>query len=184
MSRSSLCVRLWRLVAAGLAGGLLAACAQPLIVGPANGGAAPEFAVAVDKPGDRMTVTADADRTIFDVWSPSGIGSAGVRLAAGDMPPSVVMRFHLRGLEQMTFSYGDTIVTLSVPSGGDAPVLQSVLQAGQEQSIGPESPYWMEVVQMEPSDGSDGGYFQVTAPQAFSTSPATNFTMGWIDFYR
>lgn len=183
MVRSNLPVRLGRFLAAGLLGGLLTACASPA-AGPATSAtAAPEAQVATDKPDNRVAVTRDANRLIVDVVSPSGIGSAGVRLPAGDMPPTVLMRFHLRGLEQMTLAFGDAVVKLSAPSGG-RPVLQSVIEAGQERAIGPDSSYWMEVTQTAPPDGSDSALFEVTSPPAFAASPPASFTVGWIDFYR
>lgn len=174
---------LW-LAAAGLAGGLLAACAQPLVVGPAGRGAAAEFEVAADRPGNRVTVTAGVDRATFEVWSATGIGSAEIRLMAGVMPADVLMRFHLRGLEQLSFAYDDTVVSLSVPSGAGRPVWQSVSIGGQETVIGPESPYWMALAQPAAAGEADTGFFEVAAPPAFLTSSATSFTLGWIDFFR
>lgn len=183
MMRLKLVGQLSRLLAAGLLGGLLTACAAPA-AGPATSATAPsEVQVATDKPDNRVAVTSDADRLIVDVVSPSGIGNAGVRMATGAMPPTVLMRFHLRGLEQMTLAFGDAVVKLSVPSGG-GPVLQSVIEAGQERAIGPDSPYWMAVTQAAPPDGSDSVLFEVTSPPAFAASPPASFTVGWIDFYR
>lgn len=178
MTRASLCLRLG-VLAALLAGGVLAACATP----PAAGPAMPQFQIATDKPDDVVTAAMDGERLLVDVQSASGIGSAGVRAADGAMPADVSMRFHLRGLEQMTFAFGDAIVKLSVPSGGDRPVIQSVVEGGQESPITPASPYWMEVTQTAAA-GSAEAIFEVAAPQAFSDSPTANFTIGWIDFYR
>lgn len=178
MTRTNLCLRLG-VLAAVLAGGVLAACAASPVAGPA----APELQIATDKPDNVVTATVGGDRLQVDVQSASGIGSAGVRAADGQMPPAVTMRFHLRGLEQMTFAFGNTIVKLSVPSGGDRPVTQSVVDQGQESPITPESPYWMEVARTA-ADGSADRAFEVTSPQAFADAPTANFTIGWIDFYR
>jgi hypothetical protein len=166
-------------LAAVLAGGVLAACAAA----PAAGPATPEFQIATDKEDNVVTATMDGERLLVDVQSASGIGSAGVRAANGELPPAVSMRFHLRGLEQMTFAFGDAIVKLSVPSGGDRPVIQSVVEQGQESPITPQSPYWMEVAQTA-SDGAADSVFEVNPPQAFADAPTANFTIGWIDFYR
>lgn len=178
MTRTNLCLRLG-VLAVMLAGGVLAGCAAP----PAAGPATPEFQIATDKPDDVVTATMDGERLLVDVQSASGIGSAGVRAADGAMPPAVLIRLHLNGLEQMTFAFGDAIVKLSVPSGGDRPVIQSVVEGGQESPITPESPYWMEVTRTTAA-GSAETLFEVAAPPAFSESPTPNFTLGWIDFYR
>lgn len=164
------------LLATVLAGGVLIACAAP----PAAAPATPGFQIATDKTDNVVTATAEGDRLLVDVQSASGIGNAGVRAAEGTLPPVAVMRFHLAGLEQMTFAFGDVVVKLSVPSSGDQPALQSVVEAGQESPITPESPYWMEVTKPATADN----LFEVTSPQAFTASPPANFTVGWIDFYR
>jgi hypothetical protein len=166
-------------LAAMLAGGVLAACAAP----PAAGPATPEFQIATDKEDNVVTATIDGERLLVDVQSASGIGSAGVRAADGELPPAALLRFHLRGLEQMTFAFGDAVVKLSVPSGGDRPVIQSVVEQGQESPITPQSPYWMEVTQTA-ADGAADSVFEVNPPQAFADAPPANFTIGWIDFYR
>lgn len=171
-------VAIW-LAAAGLCGGLLAACAQPVLLSPADDRPAPELAVTVDKPGDRVALAADAERVTLDIWSASGIGGAHVDLVAGSMPPQVLLRLHLAGLEQLTFDYGEAMVQLSV-SSSDGQVLQSVVQAGQESQITPASPYWMEVARPAAADAP----FLVTSPPAFALSAADHFTLGWIDFYR
>lgn len=179
------CARLSSLVVFGLIGSVLAGCAMPLAGEPtAPAAAVSTFEVATDKPDNLVTAVSDQSRLVVEVTSKSGIGSAGVSLASGAMPPAVVLRLHLRGLEQMTFSYGDTIVKLSVPSSGDGPVLQSVLENGQERAIGPDSPYWMEVTRPASETGAPDGYFEVLSPQAFADSPPANFTLGWIDFFR
>lgn len=164
---------------------ILTACSQVRTSDPAMPtNAPPEFLITADKSGDRVTVTADAARAIVDVWSESGIGGAHVSLAAGQMPQSVLMRFHLRGLEQMAFAFGATEVRLSLPSSGAGqPVLQSVLSGEQESAIGPDSPYWMTVTQNTQA-GSGEAYYEVTAPPAFSSSPTTSFSLRWIDFFR
>lgn len=164
------------LLATVLAGGVLIACAAP----PAAAPATPEFLIATDKTDNVVTATAEGDRLLVDVQSASGIGNAGVRAAEGTLPPVAVMRFHLAGLEQMTFAFGDVVVKLSVPSSGDQPALQSVVEAGQESPITSESPYWMEVTRPAAADG----VFEVISPPAYAASPPANFTVGWIDFYR
>ena len=164
------------LLAAALVGGILTACAMS----PAAAPAAPQFIVATDKPDNVVETVVEDGRLLVDVQSASGIGSAAVRLISGQMPPHLLLSLHLRGLEQMTFAFGDAVVRLSVPSGGDRPVLQSVTLAGQESEITPASPYWMEVT--APATGGDP--YEVASPPAFAASPPADFTVGWIDFYR
>lgn len=176
MTRVNFYLRRGVLLVMLLAGGLLAACTAPPVVLPATS----QFQIATDKTDNVVTATAEGDRLLVDVQSASGIGNAGVRAAEGTLPPVAVMRFHLAGLEQMTFAFGDVVVKLSIPSSGDQPALQSVVEAGQESPITPESPYWMEVTRPAAADG----VFEVISPPAYAASPPANFTVGWIDFYR
>ena len=178
------CARLGSLIVLGLVGGVLAGCVSAPAGQPAAPTAVSTFEVATDRPDNLVTAASDQGRLVIDITSKSGIGSAGVSVASGAMPSVVVMRLHLRGLEQMTFSYADTIVKLSAPSSGDGPVLQSVLDGGQERAIGPDSPYWMELARPASADDSPDGYFEVLSPKAFADSPPANFTLGWIDFFR
>ena len=94
------------LLAVVLMSGVLAACAMPPAAAPAE----PQFAVATDKPDNVVETVVEDGRLLVDVQSASGIGSAGIRAADGEMPSTVLMRFHLRGLEQMTFAFGDAVV--------------------------------------------------------------------------
>lgn len=185
MPRLTLLVSLGRWAALGAVASVLSACVQPMVVRPATpSGATPQFLVTVDKPGDRVVLTADNGQLTADVWSESGIGGASFSLTAGALPQSISFRLHLRGLEQMTLAYADTVVSLSVPSGGNRPVLQVATVGGSEMPVASRSPYWMDVTRVESEAGAAGGYYQVTPPQAFFPAAATEFRITWIDFYR
>ena len=173
----------WLLVL-GLLGGALAACAAPIDRTPQSSSPPPEFTVTEQKVDDRVILTVDSDRLIVDVYSQSGIGSAVISLDSGAMPHPVVMRFHLAGLEQMTFGFNDTVVTASVSSHGDEQVLRNATIDDKPVDVTLRGPYWMDVKHESLSDDPAGGYFQVTAPQAFYDSGATMFLIAWIDFYR
>lgn len=175
--------RCW-LLAIGLVGGVLTACVAPVGVTPPAGGAAPEFEVTAQKAEDQVTVAMDDGRMIVDVRSPSGIGSAVVSLVAGEMPQPTIMRLHLNGLEQMTFAYDDTVLTLSVSSHDDRQVLRSATVADQPIDVHPQGPYWMDLTHVAPTDGAAGGYFEITAPAAFHDAGPTMFLIAWIDFFR
>lgn len=152
-------------------------------VAPAQGG--PVFVVTTRSPDDRVTVALVGSRAEVDVFSKTGIGSADVALTSGRRPSSLVLRFHLKGLEQMRFSYGATVVTVSVPSNRESPVLETIGLAGGEETISRGSPYWMSVEYVEAAKDPVGkGYFLVTAPQDFVTADPWAFSMSWVDFFR
>jgi hypothetical protein len=104
-------------------------------------------------------------------------------------PPGVMVRFHLKGLEEMTLAYGDTAVTLNISSLGGNEVRQSVDQNGQTEIIHSDSPYWLNVT-LTNSDGSPGtipleeGSIDVILPTHFHETNPESFSLNWIDFFR
>jgi hypothetical protein len=160
----------------------LAAC------GSAGGGAV-VLKASADRPDARVTASADAQQAVVEVVSPNGIGGAEVEITSAALPRSITLRLHLRGLEQLRFTYGDTTVTTSISSSGDGTPRQTYHGAGQEQTIAEGSPYWMNV-RLVPTGSSpatiplQNGYIEVEAPQDFLARRQTKFAIQWIDFYR
>jgi hypothetical protein len=161
----------------------LAAC------GSTGGSGAVVLKASADRPDARVTVAADAQQAVVEVFSPSGIGSAEVVITSAARPQKIVLRLHLRGLEQLRFTYGDATVTASLSSTGDSATQQTYRGDGQEQAIVEGSPYWMSI-RLVPAGGSpatiplENGYIEVEAPQDFLANRKTKFAIQWIDFYR
>ncbi len=173
----------WLLIV-GVLGAAATGCVAPSDPPLPAGSSVPQFIVTEQKPDDRVLLTPDGSGLIIDVWSESGIGSAVVSLQSGEMPQPIVMRFHLAGLEQMTFGFDDAVVALSVSSHGDDQVLRSATVNEQPVEVTLRGPYWMDVQRVAAPDGAGSGYYEVTAPQAFYQSGETMFMIAWIDFYR
>jgi hypothetical protein len=164
---------LWALALAAVA---LGACTLLAV----EGGSA---AVAVDGPGNRVTLTMDGASAQFDVHSERGIGSATVQWLSAPLPTAIILRLHLRGLEGFSLSYGATSIRLAVPGTG-APLQSLVLQengVNDEQPITPDSPYWLSTTVV--GQGAEG-YFEVALPAHFFAQGQTQFTIQWVDFYR
>jgi hypothetical protein len=125
------------------------------------------------------------DAVRFDVVSESGIGGASVALAGlGSWPQRVMLRFHLAGLEELRFHYGETTILVAVPNAEGAPVRESVLEAdGSERQLAPDSPLWMEV-QVERSGATVVEYVEVAASDDFHKGGFREFDVHWIDFDR
>lgn len=168
---------------------LLAGCLTACTILVAEDG--PLALAAIADHDDRITWTVVEKNATFDIYSPSGIGRATVRWLAGDYPERVVLRFHLKGLEELRFTYATTIVTVSVASTGGSVVQQQVARdAGEMQAITADSPYWMQtklVAEHAPSSPSiplSAGYIEVELPPHFLRTRQTAFAIAWIDFYR
>jgi hypothetical protein len=160
----------------------LAACGS-------TGGGAVVLKASADRPDARVTVATDPQQAVVEVFSPSGIGSAKVEITSATLPQTIMLRLHLRGLEELRFTYGDTIITASLSSTGDNATQQTHRSAGQEQAIVEGSPYWMNV-RLAPTGGSpaaiplENGYIEVEAPRDFLANRQTKFAIQWVDFYR
>ncbi len=158
----------------------LAACTSAL----PGSSAGPTFVVTTTKPADSVTPVVSEDAVRFDVVSESGIGGARVALASGSWPRRIMLRFHLAGLEELRFHYGETTILVAVPNAEEAQVRESVLEAdGSERQLAPDSPEWMEV-HVERSGASVVEYVEVAAPDAFRKGGYREFDVQWIDFYR
>ena len=158
-------------------GAALAACVD------LPGQVLPQITVTLQKQDDHATVSTEGRSAVIDIRSPSGIGGADVTIGQGPMPAQILTRFHLKGLENLEFRYGQTVVVVSVPTSGGEPS-ESVRRPGTgETAIGPDSPYWMAVRQSSGGSGP-GGYIEVAAPQDFLTGGNRAFSLKWIDFYR
>ncbi len=132
----------------------------------------------------KVVMQLEGDTAVFDITSPTGIGGANVQLSSGEWRPTVILRFHLNGLEEMTLTYGETATAVNI-SSTDSQIRQSVNDAPIDSS----SPHWMKTV-IRNEDGSAGqiplenGTIEVNLPSDFHTQNPNSFHISWIDFYR
>lgn len=132
----------------------------------------------------KVVMQLEGDTAVFDITSPTGIGGANVQLSSGDWRPTVILRFHLNGLEEMTLTYGETSTAVNISSTDS-----QVSQSANNTPIDSGSPYWLNV-SLQNEDGSAGqvplenGTIEVTLPPDFHTQNPDSFHIRWIDFYR
>lgn len=139
----------------------------------------------------RIAVDVDSERAIIDIVSPSGIGNAEFEITSQALPKKIILRMHLRGLEELQFNYGKTVVIGSIASTQGNRIRQHRRDAGsiELQPILPDSPYWMKIDIVAP-DGApkaiplQSGYIQVEAPEDFVQGQIHRFYIQWVDFYR
>ena len=148
------------------------------------------LAVRVEK-SDDATVNIDLpdDNTvIYDIISPSGIGNATITNNNRSWPETIVLRFHLNGLENLDFSYTDINIKMEISSRGNNEIRQYVTQDDVTEPIDSTSEFWMPVA-ISPTEGDatiplEDGTIDVRVPAAFYDRNAKSFTISWIDFYR
>lgn len=138
----------------------------------------------------RLTVAINNDSALVEIFSVSGIGRADLEAAAPALPQKLILRFHLRGLEELRFAYDEKIIALSLSSAPEQGVRQTLQQGGgQTQSLTAQSPYWMKVRVVAPEGEKDkrplpAGYIEVEAPPDFLAGQHRKASLHWIDFYR
>ena len=165
-------------------------CCVALASCTTSGSGRTQFAVEVADAEDQVLYKVEGPTAIFDISSPSGIGSAQVTLVSGPSPSQLLLRFHLQGLEELVFAYDTTAVTASVLSSGEGMVLESVRTAGgAQEEIDADSPYWMNIRfvpagEQASAAPSQAGYFEVEAPDDFLAGRYRAFSIRWVDFYR
>jgi len=135
----------------------------------------------------RLQTRVNDDDVIIEIFSESGIGQAAFELVSEQMPKRIVMRFHLRGLEELRFVYGETVVLASIASTGEQGIRQSMNQAGERpmETLTSSSSFWMKmrVASRDPIPLREG-YIEVEAPEDFLQSGARKASIHWIDFFR
>jgi hypothetical protein len=173
------------LVAAILAAGLLSACGGLGPTGPFSN---------IEAQGGSVTPNTGTggDSLVLDIRSPKGVGNAEVTLAPGQRPRNLVLRVHLKGLEDFRFGYGDTTVLTTVQTSGEGPISDRVhggftIKDGPPVIIDETDPHWMTVRVVGDSQSiplDDGDYFEVEAPPDFLQGSERTFRLNWVDFYR
>jgi hypothetical protein len=155
-------------------------------------GAEPDFEVNLQRDGDSIEVAAEADRTVFTVASPRGIGAATVQRRQPHWPTLVVLRMRLRGLESLTIAASQITLGVSVSSSPPHTARLHVSQTGeqQEKSIDRNSRYWTEVRVLDAAGKparslpAEGGCFELQLPAELLARNPKAIEIRWIDFYR
>jgi hypothetical protein len=166
---------------------LLISCASQ----PANAqsGGEPVFSVTTKNQDDKIDVQYENGVTSVDIHSPTGIGSAKFELESGSMPEKLILRLHLKGLEEFRLVSEQATIAASGSSSDMFNVIdQSVIVAGTEYSITPIDPLWtkVEVIsgQADKKIPLEEGFFEIAVPKEFIRSAGNSFEIQWIDFFR
>lgn len=152
------------------------------------------FEVIPKKEADQIEVSFEKQAAVFDIFSPDGIGGAEVKLASGALPEKILLRLHLKGLEEFRLTASDKTLLAEVSSHGNNAVRESISDTSKNgdgwETIDPNSPYWMDIKMVNPETKPapkvplKNGYFEMAVPQYFIKSKISAFSIRWIDFYR
>ena len=150
----------------------------------------PPFKVTTKRADDRADVKAEKDKVIVSVQSPFGISHAVIERGGETWPDAVVLRLHLKGLENFKVTNG-TVKLEGAASLQDGRPLVRLWKDGKEDApLDAKSPLWIEV-RIVGDDGKQakelplkGGYFEMPLPKAMFEGNPKTITVSWIDFYR
>lgn len=148
------------------------------------------FTITTRKADDTVAVGGDTDRTVLDIKSPSGIGRAVVERTGDAWPTAVVVRLHLKGLENLKVSAGTVAVGAEVGARGDRVEDRQWQLDRDETPLAAADPRRL-TIRVRGKDGKtaagiplDGGHVEVTLPAAYFRDNPKSLTVEWVDFYR
>lgn len=145
----------------------------------------PRFDITTRKAEDRIEAEVTDEATFFTVTSPSGIGGATVSPKDGKWSGKFVLRLRLKGLESLTISHEQVTLGASFSSHGDSEWRVYLKEGGQENALGKDSKYWMEIKVVGGKEVPlNSGHFEMVLPAAIFKSQPKAVTIRWIDFYR
>ena len=150
-----------------------------------------KFKITTKRDNDTVEVRAEKDKTVFSVKSPFGISQAVIERTDEKWPDAVVLRLHLKGLENFRASNGKVTLEASVSSPtGQAARCGCGRTARKTRRWTTKSPFWMDI-RIVAGDGKPAkeiplkdGYFEMALPKAFFEGNPKSITVNWIDFYR
>jgi hypothetical protein len=150
----------------------------------------PPFKITTGRDNDKVEVKVEKGKVTFSIHSPFGISQAVVGRAGEAWPDAVVVRLHLKGLENFRVTNGTSRLEASISLQDGKPLARLWKDGKEDAPLDAKSPFWMEA-RIVGGDGRPakelplkGGYFEMQLPRAmFEGSPKT-ITVSWIDFYR
>lgn len=157
-------------------------------VGDMSLATAAEFKITAKRDTDKVEVKVENEKTVFSIHSPVGISEATIERTKEKWPEAVILRLHLKLLENFVASNGNVTLHATV-SNRDGKV-RLWKDGNKDLALDAKSPYWMEV-RMFGGDGKPvkeiplkDGYFEMKLPKAFFEGNPKSITVNWIDFFR
>lgn len=150
----------------------------------------PAFKITTKRDDDKVEVKTEKDKAVFFIQSPFGISEAKIERLERKWPDAVVLRLHLKELENFKVSNGKVRLNASVSSSADKHDVRLWKDSEEDSPLDAKSPSWMEI-RMIDADGKPAkaiplkdGYFEVQLPKALFEVNPNSITVNWIDFYR
>lgn len=148
----------------------------------------PLFEIVTKRTEDRVEVKSVKEKSVLSIFSEAGVGHALIKRNEDKWPDTILLRFHLRGLEHFDITNGKVKLSGAVSSQDWS---TRVWRDDRETMLlDSHSPYWMEI-QIVDREGrptaTDVGklrYVELSLPTAFLEDNPDSIQINWIDFYR
>jgi hypothetical protein len=169
---------------------LILLIATSSLAGAVAGAQPPQFKITTKRKDDAVQVRAEKDRTVFSVTSPFGISQAVIERKGDRWPKIVVLRLHLKGLENFRASNGKVTLAAAVSIPDGKPKVRLWKDGKENAPLDEKSPLWMDIRILTGKSKParelplKDGYFEMALPRVFFESNPKAITLNWIDFYR
>lgn len=152
--------------------------------------ASAKFKITTKRKDDAVEVQVNKEKTLFIIKSRFGISQAVIERQEENWPKLVVLRLHLKGLENFRASNAKVTLDAAV-SIQDGRAKVRLWKDGKEDApLDEKSPFWTDV-RIVGGDGKPAkelplkdGYFEVAMPRVFFEGQPKSIMVNWIDFYR
>ncbi len=178
------------MTAAELTLGVAPAILLAAMAAAANGEEKAPLKIVCKRDNDRAEVKTAGDVTTVDVHSPFGISQATLTREGESWPRRLVLRLHLRGLENFQAGHDKATLHASVGSRDNQPDVRLWKNGEETKGMERTDALWTEV-RLVGSDGKptgkiplEGGYIEIPLPRALFDGNPRSLTVRWIDFYR
>ena len=143
--------------------------ALTLVAAPLAGAAAPTLTI---EPKDEHTVATEDGVSVVNIHSKRGIGRTAIVAKDSVWPKKLVLRLHLKGLENFEISNGTKTLKTSVSSQKNPPPRKGPLKVKQVPAKGAKKEIPLN------------GYFEIEVPAVLLKAKPEKLKLHWIDFYR
>lgn len=132
----------------------------------------PPFKITTKRNNDRLDVKVEKDQTIFSVHSPFGISHAVVERTSEKWPDAVVLRLHLKGLENFKITSEKVKLEGSASLQHGKPVMRLWKDGKEDVLLDAKSSYWIDLRIFEAGGEPANelplkdGYFELRLPKA------------------
>ena len=118
----------------------------------------PPFKITTKRDTDKVEVLADKDKTVFIVKSPFGISQTVIERQEEKWPETVVLRLHLKGLENFRASNGKATLDAAVSIQDGKPKVRLWKDGKEDALLDEKSPFWMDVRILTGEESKRGGH--------------------------